>query len=97
MVLSLSEGWVQDHFSHPTFLSSLTVPVGLFHGDADNLTPIEGTRNLEAQAKKTEKSNFEFRYFEGLGHSLRISQWFARGTLPSGHQVIFDFIKAYTR
>jgi acetyl esterase/lipase len=98
--VSIPKGWLEDHFAHApmwTFLSSLTLPVGFFHGSADNLTSIEGVRNLEAQARKAGKSNFEFRYFDGLDHSLGIVQWFARGTLPAGHQAIFDFIKARTQ
>jgi dienelactone hydrolase len=98
--VSLPKNWVEDHFAHPpiwTFLSPLTMPVGFFHASGDNLTPIEGVRNLEAQAGKAGKSNFEFRYFEGLDHSLGISQWFTQRRLPAGHQAIFEFIQAHTR
>ena len=99
-VVDLPTGWLKDHFAHPSmwsFLSQLKIPVGLFHGTADNLAPIEGTRNLEAQAKRAGKTNLEFHYFDGLDHSLGIGVWFTRGTLPEGHKAIFDFIKAQTR
>jgi len=99
-VVDLPTGWLKDHFAHPamwSFLSQLEIPVGLFHGTADNLTPIEGTKNLEAQAKRAGKSNLEFHYFDGLDHSLGVGAWFARGTLPAGHVAIFEFIKAKTR
>jgi pimeloyl-ACP methyl ester carboxylesterase len=99
-VVDLPTGWLQDHFAHPSmwsFLAQLKIPVGLFHGTADNLAPVDGTRNLEAQAKRAGKTNLEFHYFDGLDHSLGIGVWFTRGTLPEGHQAIFEFIKAKTR
>ena len=34
-----------------------------------------------------------FHYFEGLDHSLNIGQYFARGTMPAGHQAIFAFLR----
>jgi len=97
--VSLPNNWLQDHFAHPamwTFLSPLTIPVGFFHGDADNLTPIQGVRNLEEQAKKAGKTNFTFQYFEGLDHSLSIGRWFATGDMPAGHKAIFEYIKTQT-
>jgi len=99
-VVDLPTGWLKDHFAHPSmwsFLSQLQIPVGLFHGTADNLAPVDGTRNLEAQAKRAGKSNLEFHYFEGLDHSLGVGAWFTRRTLPEGHRAIFEFIKAKTR
>jgi len=97
--VSLPANWLQDHFAHPamgTFLSPLKIPVGFFHGDADNLTPIQGVRNIEEQAKKSGKTNFTFHYFEGLDHSLSIGRWFAAGDMPEGHKAIFEYIKAQT-
>ena len=99
-VVDLPTGWLKDHFAHPSmwsFLSQLQIPVGLFHGTADNLAPVDGTRNLEAQAKRAGKSNLEFHYFEGLDHSLGVGAWFTRRTLPEGQRAIFEFIKAKTR
>jgi uncharacterized protein len=97
--VSLPRNWLEDHFAHPsmwTFLSPLTIPVGFFHGSADNLTPIQAVRNLEEQAKKVGKTNFAFRYFEGLDHSLNIGRWFATGEMPDGHRAIFEYIKNQT-
>jgi acetyl esterase/lipase len=99
-VVDIPKGWLQDHFAQPpmwSLLSQLTIPVGLFHGSADNLTPIEGVKALEALAKQAGKSNLEFRYFDGLDHSLNIGSWFVRGTMPAGHKAIFEFIKAKTQ
>jgi hypothetical protein len=79
-----------------SFLSGLTMPIGLFHGIDDNLTPVEGVRALEDLAKKAGKTNMEFSYFGGLDHTLGIGAYFVRGTLPDGHQAIFEYIARQT-
>ena len=73
------------------------MPIGLFHGIDDNLTDVGGVRQLEEQAKKAGKTNMEFAYFGGLDHSLGIGQYFVRGTLPDGHQAIFEYIARQSR
>jgi hypothetical protein len=95
--VSIPNDWVKDHFAHApmwTFLSRLTMPIGLFHGDADNLTPIEGVKKLEEMAKQSGKSNMKFHYFEGLDHSLGLAAYFAGGALPDGHKAIFEYIRS---
>jgi pimeloyl-ACP methyl ester carboxylesterase len=94
--VSIPRDWVKDHFQHPamwTFLSRLDMPIGLFHGDADNLTPIEGVKRLEEQAKKAGKTKMQFHYFADLDHSLGIGAYFITGNLPEGHKAIFEYIK----
>ncbi len=60
------------------------------------MVPSDGVRELEVLAKKAGKSKMEFHYFTGLDHGLNISQYFLKGTLPAGHQAIFEFIKIQT-
>lgn len=94
------KGWFKDHFAHPTmwtFLSKLDMPVGCFQGDRDASCPISAVKKLEETAKKAGKSKIEFHYFEGLDHSMKIAQYFINGTLPAGHQAIFEFIKKQTQ
>jgi hypothetical protein len=99
--VSIPKNWVEDHFAHPpmwTFLSPLKIPVGLFHGTADQLTPVAGVKALEERALKEGKSNLRFQYFDGLDHSLRLGRYFAAGgALPEGHKAIFDYIQAQFR
>lgn len=93
--VSVPDGWFQDHFNHAdtwTFLSQLDIPVGCFHGDADNLAPISAVKDLEEKAKQAGRTKMEFRYFDGLDHSLNVGQFFVNGELPDGHQDIFKFI-----
>ena len=91
--------WFKDHFAHPpiwTFLSKLNIPIGFFQGEVDTNVPIEGVKKLEALAKRAGKTKMEFHYFEGLDHSLNIFEYFSKGTLPAGHQAIFEFIRRQT-
>jgi hypothetical protein len=56
-------------------------------------TPI-GLTIRKPKARKADKSNLEFHYFEGLDHSLGLGRYFAGGgELPEGHKAIFDFIQ----
>jgi dienelactone hydrolase len=94
--VSTPKDWFKDQFAHQpiwTFLTKTNIAVGCFQGSADAMVPIDGVRKLEEQAKKAGKSKMEFHYFEGLDHSLNISEYFVKGTLPAGHQAIFEFIR----
>jgi len=91
--------WFKDHFAHQTiwtFLNKLNIAVGLFQGDQDAMVPIDGVRRMEEQAKKAGKTKMEFHYFPGLDHSLNISDYFIKGTLPAGHKAIFEFVRQQT-
>lgn len=92
---SVPADWFRDHFAHPeiwTFLSQLDIPVGCFQGELDRMTPVGAVRALETQAKAAGLERMEFHYFAELDHTLNIGQYFTQGTLPEGHQAIFDFI-----
>jgi pimeloyl-ACP methyl ester carboxylesterase len=97
--VSTPKDWFKDQFAHPsiwTFLAKINIAVGCFQGSADAMVPIGGVRKLEEQAKKAGKSKMEFHYFEGLDHSLNVGEYFSKGTLPAGHQAIFEFIRQQT-
>jgi pimeloyl-ACP methyl ester carboxylesterase len=97
--VSTPKDWFKDQFAHQpiwTFLAKLNIAVGCFQGSADAMVPIEGVRKLEEQAKKAGKTKMEFHYFENLDHSLNVGEYFVKGTLPAGHQAIFEFIRQQT-
>jgi len=96
---STPKDWFKDQFAHQTiwtFLAKLNIAIGCFQGSVDAMVPIDGVRKLEQQAKKAGKSRMEFHYFENLDHSLNIGEYFTKGTLPAGHQAIFEFIRRQT-
>lgn len=53
-----------------------------------------GVKELERQARAAGKSRMQFHYFEGLDHSLGIGAYFSKGTIPAGHQAIFEFVES---
>jgi dipeptidyl aminopeptidase/acylaminoacyl peptidase len=90
------KGWFKDHFAQKpiwSYLTELSVPVGCFHGDLDSSVPIEGLRLMESKAKAAGKSNVEFHYFTGVGHSIGVERYFLDGKVPEAHQRLFEFIK----
>ena len=98
--MSLPTGWFKDHFSQPPmweFVKGLDMPIGLFQGDGDAMTPIASVRGLQQRATEAGKTNLEFHFFEGLDHSLSIGRWFVRGVLPEGHAALFAFIDRVTK
>ena len=95
-VLDVPDKWLEDHFAHGStwsFLSQLDIPVGVFHGEADGNTPVEGVRGLERQAKAAGKSRMEFHYFPGLEHSLGGLDYFMRGAPSDGYKELFAYIR----
>lgn len=94
--VAIPEGWFADHFAYPpmwTFLSGLDIPVGLFHGDMDAMTPIGAVQALEERARAAGRTSLRFQYFPGLDHSLSVGMYFVRGTLPPGHAAIFAYLR----
>lgn len=90
--------WLKDHFSHPSmwsFVSELTMPVGIFQGESDANTSAEQVRQLERRAKAAGKTNIEFSYFEGLDHGLGSLDYFLLGKNSAGYEAIFDFMKRH--
>lgn len=88
--------WFKTHFSHEpiwTYLAELDMPVGCFHGDVDAMVPVEGLKLMEAKAKTAGKTKMEFHYIQGVGHSLGVERYFMDGTVPAGHQAVFEFIR----
>jgi pimeloyl-ACP methyl ester carboxylesterase len=93
--VALPDRWFENHFSHAdmwSFLKRLDLPVGVFHGDRDNNTSMAAVKDLERKAKDAGLAKIEFHYFEGLDHTLNISQYFVSGAMPPGHQAIFRYI-----
>lgn len=94
--VDIPEGWLADHFAHApidTFLLKLDMPVGFFHGEAAQLTPVSELRALERRMKTAKKSAIEFHYFPDLDHSLGGLQYFMRGTPFDGYRALFDYVR----
>ena len=94
--VALPAGWWQDHFAHPTlptFLARLDIPIGIFHGEWDNATPVRAVRELEARLhREGTHQRIEIHYLD-TDHTLNVGRYFRDGTIPAGHQAIFDYVR----
>jgi pimeloyl-ACP methyl ester carboxylesterase len=94
--VAVPKGWFKDHFEHRDLwasLSTLDIPVGVFHGALDANAPVAEVKSLEEHAKRQGKTNIDFHYFDDVGHSLGIEAYFRDQPIPEGHLAIFDFIE----
>jgi dienelactone hydrolase len=97
--VAIPTGWFENHFTYPemwTFLSSLDIPVGMFHGAMDAMIPISSVRALEDRARAAGKTRMRFHYFPNGDHSLGVGAYFARGTLTAGHASMFAYLREVT-
>ena len=51
-------------------LVKLDVPIGIFHGELDGTTRVEGVRETEAAFRAAAKTNLTVRTYPGYNHDL---------------------------
>lgn len=83
----LLDGW--DAAPTSAFLLKLDVPIGIFHGELDGTTRVEGVRETEAAFKAAGKSNLTVRIYPGLDHDLGWTPAASRGAGPQPYQDAF--------
>jgi pimeloyl-ACP methyl ester carboxylesterase len=72
-LLNLSSAYLLDGWeAEPThaFLVKLDLPIGIFHGELDGTTRVEGVRETEAAFQAARKSNLTVRIYPGYNHDL---------------------------
>jgi pimeloyl-ACP methyl ester carboxylesterase len=92
------KAWVQDHLRQPpmwNLLAQLSMPIGIFQGEADHNTSADGVRALERQANAAGKHNMEFHYFPGLDHGLGTIEYFNTGVPSAGYVAIFEYMRRF--
>jgi pimeloyl-ACP methyl ester carboxylesterase len=73
VVLNLTSGYLLDGWDgEPThaLLVRLNLPIGIFHGELDGSTRVEGVRETEAAFRAAGKSNLTVRVYPGYNHDL---------------------------
>ena len=85
----MRDGWTDSPTSQ--FLLKLDVPIGIFHGELDGTTRVEGVRETEAAFKAARKSNLTVKTYPGLEHDLGWTVQAATGDGPVPHQDGFAF------
>jgi len=64
----LLDGWDGEPTS--AMLLKLHVPIGIFHGEVDGTTRVEGVRETEAAFKAAKRTNLTVHTYPGHGHDL---------------------------
>jgi len=67
--------------------------VGIFHGEADQLTPASEVKAFEGRMKAAGKSTVEFQYFPRLDHLFGGLEYFVRGAPWAGYRALFDWVR----
>jgi pimeloyl-ACP methyl ester carboxylesterase len=99
-VVNLSSAYLLEFWnSEPTsaILLQLDLPIGIFHGELDGATRVEGVRETEAAFRAAGRSNLHVRIYPGHDHDLN---WTPRaalaGELPAFRDA-FAFASELTR
>lgn len=85
----LRDGW--DGEPTRTFLLVLDVPIGIFHGELDAATRVEGVRETEAAFRAARNTNLTVRIYPGYDHDLNWTPDLAGGLGPQPYQDAFAF------
>ncbi len=90
--IRLTAGWFQEHFAlKPTkeILPQLDLPIHVFAGEFDPMTPLEQARAIDAEFKRLGKSNLHLHVFENHDHELNFVKYLLKGEHSEGMKAIF--------
>lgn len=93
--VQLSSAWFKEHFSldpNKKVLPRLDIPIHIFTGEYDALTPIAFTTGIRNQFDKLGKTNLTTHVFKNHDHDLNYLLYIVKGELSEGLQSIFNTI-----
>ena len=89
----LTTAWLKAHFKlepNKTRLLRLTIPIFIFHGDADGNCPVEGVHDIQSRFAAAKKANLRCFVFKNHDHDLDYMQWPLTKVISEGLQKIFE-------
>ena len=99
-LLNLSSAYLLDGWNgEPTqaILLRLNIPVGIFHGDLDGTTRVEGVRETEAAFRTAGRTNLTVHIYPGYDHDLNWTPQTSAGGGPLPYQEAFMFAASLVR
>ena len=93
-LLNLTSAYLLDGWEgEPTqaFLLKLDLPIGIFHGDLDGTTRVEGVRETDAAFRAARKTNLTVRTYPRLDHDLAWTPLSTKERGPQPFQDAFQF------
>lgn len=89
----LTSAWFRAHDAFPSnreMLTTLSLPVFLFHGEADANVPVQDARDALAQAQAAGRPALTLHTYPGHDHDLNAGVYLLGGTLPQGLHDLFQ-------
>jgi len=93
--VQLNSAWFKEHFSlepNRKILPKLNMPIHIFSGEYDAMTPIFFTKDIGKQFDKLGKTNLTTHIFENHDHDLNYLLYIIKGKLSEGLQSIFNTV-----
>lgn len=91
--IRLTSSWWKEHFSlepNKLVLPRLNLPIHIFTGEYDFMTPQFHSRNIEQRFNALGKTNLTVHYFENHDHDLNYIKWLVKGELSDGMKCLFE-------
>ncbi|MBQ7837413.1 MAG: alpha/beta hydrolase [Clostridia bacterium] len=92
----LTSDWWKAHFALPAnknTLPGLDLPIHIFAGDFDSMTPQSQARDIERVFKEKGKTNLTVHYLENHDHDLNYTAFSHFGKVSEGMKELFDTIE----
>lgn len=94
--IRLTSGWFKEHAllkPNKDVLPDLNIPIHIFSGEYDYMTPEFYTKEIEETFTKLGKTNLMTHYFKNHDHDLNFVLYPLKGELSEGMVCLFDTIK----
>ena len=92
----LTTGWFKEHFAlKPTkeILPRLDLPIHIFSGEYDAMTPLWQAQEIDAEFKKLGKTNLTLHTFDHHDHDLNILKYIIKKEHSDGMIAIFETVE----
>lgn len=89
----LTSGWFKEHFALPAtkdVLPKLSIPVFIFQGEADSMTPAHYIPMVKERFAAEGKANLHAEIFKGHSHDLNYFEFVIHNKISKGLQSIFQ-------
>ena len=93
----LTSEWWKEHFSlepNKNVLPRLDLPIHIFSGEYDYMTPLFHSKDIEQIFKKLGKTNLTVHYFDNDDHNLNFSEWVENGEMSEGMKCLFEIAES---
>lgn len=93
----LTSGWFREHFSlepNKTLLPKLDLPIHVFSGEYDYMTPQFYAEAIEQRFAGLGKTNLTVHYFENHDHDLNALKYYRNCELSEGIQCLLETVEA---